>query len=87
MANRLGVKAIFAFGAGWFANTVFNEFNSKLPKKSQSVLVDGRIIDSRPALPIFGVVSAATPYDTSGTSDIATRVGEVKSFTNFLKVF
>lgn len=77
MAHRLGVKAVFAFGAGWFANTVFNEFVSKPPNKSQSVLVDGRLIKSRPALPIFGVVSAATPYDASNASDVATRVSQV----------
>lgn len=77
MASRLGVNAILTFGAGWFASSAYNNY-SKQTKVSNSVVIDGQVVDRRPGLPLFGVVSAATPYDTTGTTDVATRVSQVK---------
>lgn len=78
MTTRLGVKAILTFGAGWVANSAYQVICSKQTKTCDSVVIDGRIVPNRPALPIFGVVSAATPYDTTTGSDVATRVSQVR---------
>ncbi|KAE8747146.1 hypothetical protein FOCC_FOCC006144 [Frankliniella occidentalis] len=80
MASRLGIKAFLTFGAGWFANSAFNEYVGRKSKSPESLVIDGRIVDKRPALPLFGVVSAATPYDTSSGTDVASRVGQIMQF-------
>ncbi|XP_034233748.1 endonuclease G, mitochondrial-like [Thrips palmi] len=77
MTTRLGVKTILTFGAGWIANSAYQVIHSKQSQTSGSIVIDGRIVKNRPALPIFGVVSAATPYDTNTGSDVATRVSQI----------
>lgn len=80
MTTRLGVKAILTFGAGWVANSAYQVIYSKQSKAHDSIVIDGRIVQNRPGLPIFGVVSAATPYDTNSGSDVASRVSQIMQF-------
>lgn len=51
----------------------------KYNKSENSLFIDGRRVLSMPGLPIFGTVSAATPYQESGSSSDGSRVSGVTS--------
>lgn len=58
----------------------FSNYNNE-----DSIVIDGKRLRSMPGLPVFGTVSAATPYTDSGSSK--DRVRFVTMCSHNLRVF
>lgn len=58
----LHLAQLSAVGLGGYYIGQYEKFNTK-----ESILVDGKLLSSKPGLPIFGTVSAATPFTDSST--------------------